>query len=90
LSPEYFEPNYPNRHEQIRVHLPAANSRGEIELARVPREKNNTAFAVPTARFWLEFTSGASAIQKQRCMLRPLAEHPGTPQPPAWDFWFTR
>jgi DUF1680 family protein len=73
-------------HQQNVVRLPAAASGGNIALVRAPSLPAQ-AFAVPEARFSVEYLPGGYPMIPSRAVLRPVAEQTGT-RSLNWEFWF--
>jgi DUF1680 family protein len=72
-------------HQQNVVRLPAASG-GKIAMERAPSLPSQ-AFAVPEARFSVEYLPGGYPMIPSRAVLRPVAEQTGT-RSLNWEFWF--
>jgi DUF1680 family protein len=74
-------------HQENIVRLPAAAD-GKILLER-DAPQTESPFAVPAARFTVEYLPGGYPMVPSRAILRPVAEQTGT-RSLNWQFWFRR
>jgi hypothetical protein len=72
-------------HQQNAVHLPATSD-AKIVLERSPSVPSQS-FAIPAARFSVEYLPGGYPMIPSRAVLRPVAEQTGT-RSLNWQFWF--
>lgn len=71
---------------QNRLVLPPVRDGGDLELRRAARAPAQR-FAVPVARFEIDYRPGGYSIQPAKALLRPIAEQTGMPAT-AWTFLF--
>ena len=82
--PYFFDEPYLHN----RVELSNLEEGTEAELAAVPVSAPAANFTVPVAHRDIEWIPAGYRNQRQRALLRPVAERTASVRPTRWEFWF--